>query len=98
MNPWNEEERSKILKLTKAHQFMVKCHNFPVKIIYKFITKKFFYFYFQNENCAKIDLNKKIDLGGELFTITKLLGQGGFAKVFQATSEENKQFAIKVLV
>lgn len=35
-------------------------------------------------------------MGGELFSITKLLGQGGFAKVFQATSEENKQYAIKV--
>lgn len=35
-------------------------------------------------------------MGGEAFFIYQLLGQGGFAKVFRAVTDDNKTFAIKV--
>jgi hypothetical protein len=48
------------------------------------------------EKCPRIDVSKRILLGGEEFSIGHLLGQGGFAKVFKASSGDSKICAIKV--
>ncbi|KAI1702066.1 protein kinase domain-containing protein [Ditylenchus destructor] len=51
---------------------------------------------FMEQKCPRIDINRKAELGGEEFQITKALGEGGFAKVFKANlKEDNKTFAIK---
>ncbi|KAI1700202.1 protein kinase domain-containing protein [Ditylenchus destructor] len=75
INPWDDQERAKILK---RGPIMLYCHEF------------------MEQKCPRIELNRKAEFGGEEFQITKLLGEGGFAKVFKANyKEDNKTFAIK---
>uniref|UniRef100_A0A914HJC5 Protein kinase domain-containing protein n=1 Tax=Globodera rostochiensis TaxID=31243 RepID=A0A914HJC5_GLORO len=51
---------------------------------------------FLNEKCPRIEVNRTTDLGGESFYVEKLLGQGGFARVYKAISRENcRAYAIK---
>uniref|UniRef100_A0A914HAI6 Protein kinase domain-containing protein n=1 Tax=Globodera rostochiensis TaxID=31243 RepID=A0A914HAI6_GLORO len=51
---------------------------------------------FLYEKCPRIEVNRATDLGGESFYVEKLLGQGGFARVYKAISRENCQaYAIK---
>uniref|UniRef100_A0A183BW57 Protein kinase domain-containing protein n=1 Tax=Globodera pallida TaxID=36090 RepID=A0A183BW57_GLOPA len=51
---------------------------------------------FLYEKCPRIELNRAADLGGESFFVEKLLGQGGFARVYKAISRENcRAYAIK---
>uniref|UniRef100_A0A915DEF3 Protein kinase domain-containing protein n=1 Tax=Ditylenchus dipsaci TaxID=166011 RepID=A0A915DEF3_9BILA len=74
VNPWDDEERNKILKHAPL---MVEYHDFL------------------DRRCPKIELNRKIELSGEYFQIQKLLGEGGFAKVYKASTDDNKHYAIK---
>lgn len=51
----------------------------------------------QNEKCPRIEPKRAINLGGEGFQVDKLLGQGGFARVYKVKSlENNRTYAIKV--
>jgi serine/threonine protein kinase len=51
----------------------------------------------QLEKCPRVDANRTITLGTEQFVVERLLGEGGFARVFKAKVVGNdKHYAIKV--
>ncbi|ULU11859.1 hypothetical protein L3Y34_015323 [Caenorhabditis briggsae] len=47
------------------------------------------------ERAPKIQANRDCEVGGEVFHIQTLIGQGGYAKVYKAVNEENKVVAVK---
>ena len=49
------------------------------------------------EKCTRVDVNRTITLGTEQFAVERLLGEGGFARVFKAKLVgSDKHYAIKV--
>lgn len=51
---------------------------------------------FLSTKCPLFKINNTINMGGESFRIIKMIGQGGFAKVFKAENDERKPIAIKL--
>ncbi|ULU01775.1 hypothetical protein L5515_004657 [Caenorhabditis briggsae] len=47
------------------------------------------------ERAPKIQANRDCEVGGEVFHIQTLIGQGGYAKVYKAVNEEKKVVAVK---
>ncbi|KJH48416.1 hypothetical protein DICVIV_05461 [Dictyocaulus viviparus] len=45
--------------------------------------------------CPSIAIGRTTNLGGELYKIVALIGQGGFAKVYKSVNEEGKVLALK---
>ncbi|ULU11539.1 hypothetical protein L3Y34_015163 [Caenorhabditis briggsae] len=47
------------------------------------------------ERAPKIQANRDFEIGGEVFHIQTLIGQGGYAKVYKALNKEKKVVAVK---
>ncbi|WKY10311.1 hypothetical protein Q1695_002563 [Nippostrongylus brasiliensis] len=45
--------------------------------------------------CLRVSAGKSMSFGGEAFSIVKLIGEGGFAKVYKVINEDGKTLALK---
>ena len=70
----------------EKERLQVLKHAPPMVEQHEFLTTK----------CPLIKVNATISLGGENYKILKLIGQGGFARVYKAENDEKKSLAIKL--